>query len=605
MEDLFDQSMTMIEDKWSAQVCEELFSRKHFTTALTDELKQVQQIQLQIEKSFSAVLARLGGNHNHFIPFNRLPDELLHIIFRWACRGGLNYKVNARILCVCKRWNRVALDYGPLWGTMRYRDITGSHQRTKLFLERSGLSPLSIVDFTLSAGLDDGVSDEYDEDTEYAELDRFSRSEIPRGNLNMCRLHLPRIKTLQVPRPLEWVADRWIFDMPAPSLETLSLRGCVSQIHPNFIYPSIFGNNHPRLRSLSLFNCRRHLQAGIFSGLTTLSLVVTTDGALQQHGYYLTGQENILDVLHSSPNLRTFRLSLPKGMRLHPLEHGVPTVLATDHPERIALRSLTKLSLALSIDELVGFLGRVSLPDARTSVHITYAGPDPAIDWVNSLFSPSCIPDSLLHYLHTLKVPHHFGDAFSGTGQGPDGSKYELSVSCGPLILVSLLRQRFDLPRLKNLIVLPANTAAYPHHFLDGNQGFHDLASLLVHAPITTLTFNEPWYANYSRQYPGPYFASLYAALTANPGHTDLRIENVKILGEGSGQSMCRFSECVPGFIAFLQRISPTGSLRSLVFEGFTLYVTEEAGINAFFDDLGAMDIESISNRMDVQVQST
>ncbi|OSC97640.1 hypothetical protein PYCCODRAFT_1376848 [Trametes coccinea BRFM310] len=85
-------------------------------------------------------IARLESIHNTVAPVNRLPPELLAIVYAYATAGEETYAQLVRITHVCQLWRTTALDAASLWTRIAVNDPEG----IETFLKRAKNLPVSL-----------------------------------------------------------------------------------------------------------------------------------------------------------------------------------------------------------------------------------------------------------------------------------------------------------------------------------------------------------------------------------------------------------------------------------------------------------------------------
>ncbi|KAI0747348.1 hypothetical protein BC629DRAFT_1599398 [Irpex lacteus] len=121
----------------------------HRSVQRSVNLLKVQDIRQQLK----IILGTVDTVYNHLTPVNRLPPELLGIIFEYLKIGlpAANFRDEfvpypwPMVQSVCRYWRETAMKTPTLWEYVYISDSTGSQNVFSLSLERSGRLPLSII----------------------------------------------------------------------------------------------------------------------------------------------------------------------------------------------------------------------------------------------------------------------------------------------------------------------------------------------------------------------------------------------------------------------------------------------------------------------------
>jgi hypothetical protein len=352
-----------------------------------DDLEAVQgiftgKLQRKLGLGFAANLLPSGSTHQHMdVPsvtsrihslksqlnalalISQLPTEILHQILSFRAahfvepfRLSLMSKATApmdllpwiKVTHVCRKWREVALSDAVLWS-----QITPAQPSWALeMLSRSGQAPLSFT------------------------ADYFDLS--PRGYeaARAVIQQLSRIRELSLIIPQPNVMRAWLVQ-PAPILKSFSVR-VFRELSPQALPEPLFQGVAPKLRHMSLDNCKIPWNSPLFNGLTVLRLanLVLRIDMLQ-----------FLDVFRSMPHLQALRV-----MNLN-VEHQ-HAELAPAPP--VTLSCLNFLTLTGSTPVCAFFLRHLDLPNNPT-IYLAFnlRRPQP----------PNEIVDSFTRHLADTKKP--------------------------------------------------------------------------------------------------------------------------------------------------------------------------------------------------------
>ncbi|KIP06884.1 hypothetical protein PHLGIDRAFT_442875 [Phlebiopsis gigantea 11061_1 CR5-6] len=255
-----------------------------------EELRAVRLMYLEYlqgGKDFRAVLAKLSAQRNDHAPVNKLPTEVLCMVFTiHRDSDGVHEHPDlpghpiVPISQTCARWRRICLSTPKLWCKVRL-----SSRWAKLALDRSGSYPLNLShDF-----LDGEGSVEL--------LDRLGG-------------HLSRVECLLLNNSrLDRV--RAVFEAPpAPNLKQLSME-ILSPNVPLYSAPCVldgqpFKGETPKLRHLELNFFRMPWSRGYYQNLTTLKIArcAAGRGSLKD--------KDICCILQDMPDLQELELALER-----------------------------------------------------------------------------------------------------------------------------------------------------------------------------------------------------------------------------------------------------------------------------------------------------
>ena len=364
-------------------------------------------------------MVRLRNGRNRVVPVNRLPLELLQIIFRYAGDYGHNQRTAFAITWTCALWRSVAVAEEALWTLIvapnnahrHLLDISLKRVRSLPFtVSCKGWYPLKSVEKALSqgrgAGQVTGVSLWC-----AVEDDFYQYQDALKG--------LDRVKSLSISLEKDYENDE---DDPSDII----------------VFNDEISQDLPCLEELSLSRCRFFWDAAIYTGLTHLS--VTFMGIWPNW----EKEGDFLQVCRHSPNLRTLKLAIYRrgvfescDLVYHAYKdwlkaHSTP--LAPCH-----MPSLVDITLDLPSAYLLYFLRSVTFPignvaqfDLRsncTDCEPTEPSWKAANITLKTLFKDFTLMQ-LMQKTPTIafKVASHRHTSFYMEGHHPNGALYRLRI---------------------------------------------------------------------------------------------------------------------------------------------------------------------------------
>ena len=249
----------------------------------------------KLQDLVTAALFRLKTARNNATTFNKLPLELLRIIFRYAGGGGQELDSNFAISWTCSLWRSIALADAGMWAFLTIPNIERKHHQelTTMLLSRAINSPL-IVSCTewyhltfLQGQLRQvprplnvtGVTLQFPDHHHFDDYnDIFSEF----NNIYLASIHL---------------AKNYEEDSNDP-LDVVVLTDHIS-------------SDLPHLRQLRLSQCRFFWNAAIYHGLTHL--------AIEFEGLYADwrSEGDFLQICRNSPHLCTLKLVAQRRLDSH------------------------------------------------------------------------------------------------------------------------------------------------------------------------------------------------------------------------------------------------------------------------------------------------
>ncbi|KAH9922564.1 hypothetical protein B0H21DRAFT_165303 [Amylocystis lapponica] len=306
----------------------------------------------------------LRALQNSLIPANRLPNELLVMIFRFVETGQYEpewtryiYMRWFKLMGVCRHWRAIALATPYLWAKI---DITKSMDFTRMCLERSQNAMLEIF-------MAECIPPERDHDLFLA---------LP-GMSEVLARHSTRIRYLRLPH-LTLADGVHLFPWPIAlmsGLEILELKPHSLEQGP-LMLPSNLA--FPKLHSLSLSQRLFHPNHPVLNNLVELELDHSLEG-------FATSMDSLLGILERCPEL--VQLSLRSCG-----PHLPDETTAYPEPARLVflskLRSLTLWSTPTSIPY---FLAHLELP-ITTNVELRSVDANVDFDDENLAIFTSLLP---------------------------------------------------------------------------------------------------------------------------------------------------------------------------------------------------------------------
>ncbi|KIP10309.1 hypothetical protein PHLGIDRAFT_11396 [Phlebiopsis gigantea 11061_1 CR5-6] len=368
-----------------------------------DDLLAAYDEELAMIERLSRILAlasrRVRKARNSHVWIFELPLELLQTVFLMAGDGGADYKTMLSISWTCSHWRSASI-YDPLlWGHIPLS--CNSNIRT-LFLERSQPATLTIS----SRGWHSLLRDE-------AICNRVS-------SLN-----------LQFQLSSDFLGDRSSYNLPCLTDLEIELRGLYpgQEMACGILATSKF-EFLPNLRSLTLNYGRFPWNSSIYANLTHLSVRFGSVARLRSYNEN-EEEEDIVDILRASPNLRSLELHLWSplssrwGQSPKPIER-----MGEAYRNKIRMPKLTSVILGVPLSYAVYILEsiRVSI-NQITYAEITFYDRE-SDAMLEALFSDTCIRSSMFYNMHEMTIcdgePCLTG--LRGVGRNDDGQEYTLRV---------------------------------------------------------------------------------------------------------------------------------------------------------------------------------
>lgn len=210
-----------------------------------------QSLDHEIEELEARVIM-LKRQRNGLLPIGSMPLEILSCIFsgflgKWTTY--YDYPTLVAITHVCSWWRSTALGNAALWGKL---DVAMGRANIERFLSRSKDRPIS-----LTAYVDHGAKPTAKE--------RRSIETVLQNHRRLASVDL-QLPALQLDGVLTCLAEE-MSNMTKFVFHNHSDNECT-------LPTPLFGNHAPRLKLLSLQNIQIPWAARIFSGLTSLSLII-------------------------------------------------------------------------------------------------------------------------------------------------------------------------------------------------------------------------------------------------------------------------------------------------------------------------------------------
>ncbi|KDQ10017.1 hypothetical protein BOTBODRAFT_36638 [Botryobasidium botryosum FD-172 SS1] len=462
-----------IMERFPLQLIQAAFSLRS-RTKVEEVSESVQQFVVQaVDARLDELIRDIGACHNELQTINRLPNELLAVIFEIATRDGLNWdklplqrQTPFNITQVSSRWYRVGVSIPRLWATID----PATRPLVSLFLSRSQSAPLDIYITEAPVMADDVAA--------------FLSPLLP---------HIARWRILHIScKDLGSLPQ--LLSAPAPLLEELN----VTLKPGRLVLPimlRLFADCTPRLRALRLDGLPLHLTASTYTGLSSLHFNYFSHrdsmGTIGQLHRALAACPLLEDLFCDYSSLSTS--SVPDMPRDH------------IHAIRIDLPHLRNAKLVFwANDNLHHFLAPIYFPpslrlklrvmdDAGFDLRDAYPTTQDMVSHLPSIFLARQMQISSQYlyrsesYLHSV----HAGDFGRDTGQVE--KPHLLSVRYRNVSqdtrFYRHIMEPFPLQLLESLII----------------EGFHgppqDFVDLLTKASsLTTLTLSSLFHADYAVQ---------------------------------------------------------------------------------------------------------
>lgn len=269
---------------------------------------------------------------NSFCPANRVPVEILHIIFCLATQETFPTKqgrvpTNFAISYVGSHWRAASLSCAEMWS---YIDVY-SFRLVNMLVKRSEPWPICL------SVPDDG--------TYFSATRQCMRDPVFAGALQRTRSIRYSVRRIDVPT--------WIENNPAPLLEeVLFVRDEGTQMGEYMRAGGLFAGSAPKLRRLELRNCSLPWRAGLFGELTSLSIDTPFSPVMTAQG--------VVAVLRTSPRLEDLRLAVEGPVVARNIT-ALNVVVSPIYPQ-VTLHSLRQLTLSLPLTLLGSVFVSIVLP---------------------------------------------------------------------------------------------------------------------------------------------------------------------------------------------------------------------------------------------------
>lgn len=445
-------------------------------TAVVDcELMRAEDTLGTVETTIRKLLLRLRRHHNVTRPINKLPIEILQIVFQLAGLCGFDLRTNLSIAAVCKHWREAALYHPHMWTCF---EATGpaSHKALAIILERNVSLPLDLA-FNCPRN-------------------SVYPTDVPQWFETFILGNTHRIRSLKVKTTESFPAANAIDE--APILEELSLFFSKPTHADSSLLHSLIS---PKLKSLDLTYCRRPWLPGMYANLTHLRLEAPPWTLPQP-------DEDMTIIFRESPTLESLDMRFSHPDAAHFYEYNAEVFAkAQCLQERFPMHRLRRVELHMPVEMLTQVLVAIELPqDMQTMCLVAFFGPETIP--VRLLFSSRCIPNTLLSSLRTLRLYdggdqlHIDGSTSFGTRRGKERSSNALSITCHPQRyrvsqqldilggLIDAICAERTLPLLTGFLFHCADDQHNVRVGVPGQRNTaHDVADLLHHLPsITALT---------------------------------------------------------------------------------------------------------------------
>lgn len=302
-------------------------------------------------------------------PIHRLPVETLSMIFEYACQEGLDFGTSASINSTCSLWRSIAVKDPRMWRLLDSVNAPAAY--ADLAVVRSRSIPLSLVAGPCNI--------------------RMSSKPIP-WVFEVAGRQAHRLAALEVriPEPVP-ASDSLAFTRAAPMLKELTMQGPMER---PVRLPMTFGNDTPKLRTLTLHGCRKPWLPGMYSNLTSLTVSMWT--ALQSPAL---AEEDILVVFKECPALETLNIYLSgHDLPNEQFQDGLPQ----GDPSRLMMHHLRSVDLHMDVGPVVRILSAIQLPPTIQRLHIDVSSSTSGR--IPKLFDPRCLPPVFYQRLRTLNV---------------------------------------------------------------------------------------------------------------------------------------------------------------------------------------------------------
>ncbi|EJD34571.1 hypothetical protein AURDEDRAFT_176404 [Auricularia subglabra TFB-10046 SS5] len=336
-------------------------------------VQKMRQLALEMDRWIGHTVEFLGAHMNECNPVNRLPPEVLCMIFQYAAAG--DFVEQLPFAAVCRRWRAISLDNKSLW--------------SKVHVVSGDITPrvaLNEVAFRLAyAG------------TAPTDVTLHCREPAPDGYLDPLGDHLSHIRTLslRVPRDMLQQNLRASLTMPAPYLVSLELvildmHGVEADDYPIFPH-DVFSGDAPKLGTVFLSSIS--LPPAAWAPLHHLEHLNFMHDSVHMG--------NLVQVLRACRSLRTCYIKT-QGFTLPANWPGTPS----PPTGRRRLETMYINVRGLEVSDILRLLFESGLETPRNS-HVTWSPLEDAREWLTPRDSP--------HAIITLHIyPTFRGASYSG-----------------------------------------------------------------------------------------------------------------------------------------------------------------------------------------------
>ncbi|KDQ11517.1 hypothetical protein BOTBODRAFT_451314 [Botryobasidium botryosum FD-172 SS1] len=351
---------------------------------LDEQLEVIQRVVADVTTYAQEMISRLRFRRNQLSAINRLPTDILLVIFQHARASFARdlpfpyYSRNHDLLAfprlllalssVCRLWRDFITQHCP---TLWVRPPMASITLLKLFLGRCKEAPIEI-EFDAQKG-----------GTHFSE-----RISLIRSHINHCKdLHISFPRDGGTQEAVGLLRDF----SPAPHLETLDLRRKRNTRRPNLVHhlPGLFAGVAPRLREIYLSGICIPLDSPFFRGLTYLKLHCidySNHGSIHQ----------LFHILELSPLLKELFLD-GIGLSVSVADiHSIPIIVLT-HLRRLHLQCVSQSA------DLRYILRRLSIPPSCYLIIYGETGV-PGDDLYELLPPPSVISANILPLMQPIRL---------------------------------------------------------------------------------------------------------------------------------------------------------------------------------------------------------
>lgn len=400
------------------------------------ELQDFENLVSGLDFILDTIRSRIVAKRNRSLPVNRLPAEILGIIFSICARSEsaqTHWRMVIIMSHICSQWRAVSINFPALWGTSM--ELTGmSLPMAKLFFERAGTLPVKILRSNSLVDMDVLTQ------VVFNNFHRVASLCMAVGEDDVSQ------KLIASDPPLIGTElDRVVFQ--------LVKRGKRSSSAPvPIVMPSrLFGSSAPNIRHMKLDRIRMPWNTGFYVSLSTLKVSNHVAGGRSSQ------DSSILLALRDCPNLKVLDLHLVYPNRDW---HASTDILLRSQPKQHPRKfvSLHTIKLDVPTPYVRHLLSHIKADGLRVLfINMQRPSYDPIdVDLPDiNVLDPTLIPSKFLSQLQALRVYGDIDDMHISGTMSDDGMTFDLQGDYNSVKLLNQIarsiRVNYDLPLLKDV----------------------------------------------------------------------------------------------------------------------------------------------------------